>query len=434
MIYLPYILIIFVCLIFSAFFSGSEIAFNTANKSRLKKSADAGSSTAKMAYKTAENFTTALSTILIGNNLANIAASTAATVIAIRIFVDYGNGSESLASLVATLVLTFIVLIFGEIVPKVICKKYADKVARIVVIPIRILTVILYPLVFVITLIARLLAKLWGKEKTDNAPTVTEDELSTIIDTVEEEGVIDEDKSELLQSTLEFQDTTVEEVMTARINMVDIDIEDDMENIIQTIEESRYSRIPVYEDDIDNIIGVLYLNHYYKELAENDGDYSKIDIRSLLLRPKMIHKTMKLPAALAMMREEKIHLAIVIDEFGGTLGIVSMEDILEEIVGEIWDESDEIVSMIERTGDNTYDVSGDMNIDDFFYEIEFEDNEFECEYSTVGGWAVEALDADPHVGDSFTYKNLCVIVTEMDELRVVKLTVLVSPIDDEDED
>lgn len=433
MTYLPYILIIFVCLIFSAFFSGSEIAFNTANKSRLKKSAEAGSSTAKMAYKTAENFTISLSTILIGNNLANIAASTAATVIAIRLIVDYGNGSESLASLVATLVLTFIVLIFGEIVPKVICKKYADKVAKIVVIPIRVLTVILYPLVFIVTLMVRLLSKIWGKENTDNSPTVTEDELSTIIDTVEEEGVIDEDKSELLQSTLEFQDTTVEEVMTARINMIDIDIEDDMENITQIIEESRYSRIPVYEGDIDNIIGVLYLNHYYKELANYDGDYSKIDIRSLLLRPKMIHKTMKLPAALAMMREEKIHLAIVIDEFGGTLGIVSMEDILEEIVGEIWDESDEIVSMIERTGENTYDVSGDMNIDDFFYEIEFEDNEFECEYSTVGGWAVEALEADPHVGDSFTYKNLCVIVTEMDELRVVKLTVLVSPVDDEDD-
>ncbi|MBE6548178.1 MAG: HlyC/CorC family transporter [Ruminococcaceae bacterium] len=434
MTYLPYLLIIFVCLLFSAFFSGSEIAFNTANRSRLKKSADAGSSTARMAYNTAENFTTSLSTILIGNNLANIAASTAATVIAIKMFVRYGNGNESLASLVSTLVLTFIVLIFGEIIPKVICKKYADKVAKIVVIPIKVLTVLLYPIVFIVTLIVKLLSKIWGKEKAENAPTVTEDELSTIIDTVEEEGVIDEDQSELLQSTLDFQDTTVEEVMTARINMVDIDIEDDLENIVQTIDESRYSRIPVYEDDIDNIIGILYLNHYYKELAEHDGDYSKIDIRSLLLRPKMIHKTMKLPAALAMMREEKIHLAIVIDEFGGTLGIVSMEDILEEIVGEIWDESDEIVSMIERTGENTYDVSGEMNIDDFFYEIEFEDSEFECEYSTVGGWAVESLDADPHVGDSFTYKNLCVIVTEMDEFRVVKLTVLVTPADDEDDE
>lgn len=426
-----YLLVIFICLLFSAFFSGSEIAFNTANRSRLKKAADAGSGTAKLAYKTAENFTATLSAILIGNNLANIAASTAGTVIAINAFRRYGNGNESLASLVATVTLTLIVLIFGEIIPKVICKKYADKVASVVAIPIKVITIILYPLVFIVMIIIKLLSKIWGKEKDENSPTVTEDELSTIIDTVEEEGVIDEDKSELLQSTLEFQDTTVEEVMTARINMVDIDIDDEPENIRQIIEDSRYSRIPVYEDNIDNIIGILYLNHYYKELDEHYGDYSAIDLRTLLLRPKMIHKTMKLPAALAMMREEKTHLAIVIDEFGGTLGIVTMEDILEEIVGEIWDESDEIVSMIERTGDNTYDVSGDMNIDDFFSEIEFEDNDFECEYSTVGGWAVEALDADPHVGDCFNYKNLCVIVTEMDDLRIMKLTVLVNPADEE---
>ena len=433
--YIPYLIIIFVCLVFSAFFSGSEIAFNSANKSRLKKSAEAGSSAAKLAYDITENFTLTLSTILIGNNLVNIAASTASTVIAINLFIDFGNGNESLASLIATLVLTVIVLIFGEIIPKVICKKHADKVAPFIAFPIRVITYILYPIVLLVTLLVRGLSKLWGKESTENTPSVTEDELSTIIDTVEEEGVIDEDQSELLQSTLEFQDTTVEEIMTARINMIDIDIEDDIESIVETIDESRYSRIPVYEGDIDNIIGVLYLNHYYKALANCDGDHTKIDIRSLLLPPKMIHKTMKLPAALAMMRERQVHLAIVIDEFGGTLGIVSMEDILEEIVGEIWDESDEIISMIERTGENTYDVSGDMNIDDFFYEIDFEDDEFECEYSTVGGWAVEALDADPHVGDSYTYKNLCVIVTEMDELRVVKLTVLITKSsEDEDEE
>lgn len=426
-----YLLIILICLVFSAFFSGSEIAFTAANKSRLKKSADSGSKTAKLAFEIADNFTLSLSTILVGNNLANIAASTAATVIAISIF---GGKLESLASFLATIILTFIVLIFGEIVPKVIGKKHADKISKIVAIPIRALTFILYPIVFAVTLLARGLSKIWGKENSENSPTITEDELSTIIDTVEEEGLIDEDQSELLQSTLDFQDTTVEEIMTARINMIDIDIEDDLENIIETIEESRYSRIPVYEGDIDNIIGVLYLNLYYRALAECDGDYTKIDIPSLLLRPKMIHKTMKLPAALAIMREEKIHLAIVIDEFGGTLGIVSMEDILEEIVGEIWDESDEIISLIEKTGDNTYDVSGEMNIDDFFYEIDFEDNDFECEYSTVGGWAVEALDADPHVGDSFTYKNLCVIVTEMDEFRVLKLTVLVTPNEDDEDD
>lgn len=425
---MTYLLIILICLIFSAFFSGSESSYNAANKGRLKKAAESNVPLAKLAFRISEHYTTTLSAILIGNNLANIAASTMATLLATQIIKNDG-----IASLVATVTLTLIVLIFGEIIPKIVCKTHADKVVRWVAVPIRIITILLYPLVFIVTLIVRLISKLWGKDKADNEPTVTEEELSTIIDTVEEEGVIDENKSELLQSTLEFQDTTVEEIMTARINMTDLDIEDKLEESLKIIDESRYSRIPVYEGDIDNIIGILYLNHYYKQLAELDGDASKIDLRTLLLKPKMIHKTMRLPAALAMMREEKVHLAIVVDEFGGTLGIVTMEDILEEIVGEIWDESDEIVSMIQRTGENTYDVSGDMNIDDFFYEIEFEDNDFECDYSTVGGWAVEELDADPHVGDSFTYRNLCVIVTEMDEMRVTKLTVLVTPAEEDEE-
>lgn len=425
--YLACALIIFCSLVLSAFFSGSESSFNAANKGRLRKAAESGKSSAKIAYSITEHYTYALSAILIGNNLANIAASSMATLIAASLITN-----DALASLTSTVVLTLIVLIFCEIIPKVICKRHADKVVKWVAIPIRIITIILYPVVLIITLFVKLLSKIWGKDKNDNEPTVTGEELSTIIDTVEEEGVIDENKSELLQSALEFQDTTVEEVMTARINMVDIDIDDNLSVTEKIIDESRYSRIPVYEDDIDNIIGILYLNHYYKKLAEYDGDVSQIDIRSLLMKPKLIHKTMKLPAALAMMREEKVHLAIVIDEFGGTLGLVSMEDILEEIVGEIWDESDEIVSMIQQTGEHTYDVSGDMNIDDFFSEINFEDNDFECDYSTVGGWAVEQLDADPHVGDSYTYKNLCVIVTEMDDLRITELTILVNPVEDEE--
>ncbi len=420
--------IIAACLVFSAFFSGSEIAFNTANRARLKKAVESGASTAKLAYFITEHFTSTLSAILVGNNLVNIAASTVGTLIALHYIKN-----EAVASLVATFAITFVLLIFGEIVPKVVFKHNADKAVKVVSVPIIILTVLLFPITIIAIGAVKLLSLIWGKEKSDSEPTVAAEELSTIIDTVEEEGVIDEEQSELLQSTLEFQDTTVEEVMTARINMLDIDIEDDMDSIVEIIEESRYSRIPVYEDDIDNIIGILYLNHYYKALAENDGDYTKIDLRALLLKPKMIHKTKKLPAALAMMREEKVHLAIVVDEFGGTLGIVTMEDILEEIVGEIWDESDEIVSMIQRTGENTYDVSGEMNIDDFFSEIEFEDSNFECEYSTVGGWAIEELDADPHIGDSFTYQNLCVIVTEMDDMRITQLTVLVNPVEDEEE-
>ncbi|MBR4204032.1 MAG: HlyC/CorC family transporter [Clostridia bacterium] len=449
---MSYILIIVLMVILSAFFSASEISFNASNKMRLKKAADAGSSSAALAYKISEDFTTALSAILIGNNLANIAASTAATVITMNLLLSLkALNSDGIASLVSTVVMTLIILIFGEIVPKIIAKNNADAAVRLFAWPTRILTWILFPLVWLVMLLVRLLSSLWGKDDED-APTVTEEELSSIIETVEEEGVIDEDKSELLQSAIDFRDTTVEEIMTPRIDMTAFDIADSQEEIEQLVDESRYSRIPVYEDSIDNIIGILYLNHYYKKLAEVPSGEA-FSLRSVLMTPCFIHKTMRLPAALSLLREKKTHLAIVVDEFGGTLGLVTMEDILEELVGDIWDETDEIVHDCVKTGENTYEVTGDMNIDDFFHEIEFEPKDFECEYSTVGGWAIEMLDADPHVGDSFSFRDippedeedddpenseatvLTVVVTGMDDMRVTKLTVLVErPKPDEEED
>ena len=432
-----YILVILVMVLFSAFFSASEISFNASNKLRLKKSAEAGSKPAALAYKISENFTSALSAILIGNNLANIAASTAATVITMSLLLKIGTGtSDSLSSLIATLVMTFIILIFGEIVPKIAAKNNADTTVLWFAYPIRILTYILYPIVWLVMGLVKLLSKVWGKDN-DDGPTVTEEELSSIIDTVEEEGVIDEDKGDLLQSTLEFRDTTVEEIMTPRIDMLAFDIQDDPEEIHKIIEGSHFSRIPVYEDSIDDIIGILYLNHYYRQ-AIDTPEITPDRIRDMLMEPCFLHKTMKLPAALTVLRERKTHIAVIVDEFGGTLGIVTMEDILEELVGDIWDESDEIVPEFVKTGENTYEVSGDMNIDDFFSEIEYEPHDFECEYTTMGGWAIERLNADPHVGDSFTDEDdshtLYVVVSEMDDMRVTKLTILVKQREDEDPD
>ncbi|MCR5680912.1 MAG: hemolysin family protein [Clostridiales bacterium] len=443
-----YVFIIILMVLFSAYFSASEISFNASNKLRLKKAAEEGGSrSAALAYKISEDFTTALSAILIGNNLANIAASTAATVIAMNLLLSLKTmNSDGMASLVSTVVMTLIILIFGEIVPKIIARNNADAAVRLFAWPTRILTWILYPLVWLVMRLIHLLSGLWGKDDED-APTVTEEELSSIIETVEEEGVIDEEKSELLQSAIDFRDTTVEEIMTPRIDMLAFDIADSPEEIETLVDESRYSRLPVYEDSIDNIIGILYLNHYYKKVTDGGEPF---DLRSILMKPSFIHKTMKLPAALSLLRERKTHLAIVVDEFGGTLGLVTMEDILEELVGDIWDESDEIVHPCVKTGENTYEVSGDMNIDDFFAEIEFEPREFECEYSTVGGWAIEMLDADPHVGDSFSYRDipleegeeedpedpattLTVVVSAMDDMRVTKLTVLVTRPETEEE-
>ena len=424
--FVPYI-IIGVMVLFSAWFSASEIAFNAASKLRLRRGAEAGDKTAALAYRITERFTTALSAILMGNNLANIAVSIMTTLIVMRLF----NGSDGLASLIATGIVTLVILIFGEIVPKVLAKQHADTVVRIVAWPTRILTVILMPAVGLVLLLIRGLRHIWGRDRTEEDPTVTEEELSTIIDTVEEEGVIDEDQSELLQSALEFHDITVEKIMTPRIDMVALDIDDDPEEIRATISDStQFSRLPVYEDSIDNIIGVLSLNRFYKALVSEN---KTPDLRTVLLPPCKLHKTMKLPAALARMREQKMHLAIVIDEFGGTLGLVTMEDILEELVGDIWDDTDVIVEEYRKTGENTYEVSGDMNIEDCFEEIGFEAPEdFACEYTTMGGWAVEMLEANPHVGDSYSYGNLFVIVAEMDEERVTKLTVLVRPAETEE--
>lgn len=410
-------LVIFLMLCLSAYFSASEITFNSSNKMRLRHAAENGSTTAKIAYNITQKFTTALSAILIGNNLANIAISTCTTLIVLNLFHD----NVGLASTIATILVTIIILIFGEIIPKVLAKQHADVVVLFIAIPTRILMILLSPIVFIVMGLLFFLRKLWGNDHKNDEPTVTEEELVTIIDTVEEEGVINEEQGDLLQSMLLFHDITIEEIMTPRMDMVALDINADKEDVAALLSDStQFSRIPVYEDSIDNIIGVLSLTRYYKAYL-TDG----ADIRSLLLKPCKLHKTMKLPAALAKLREAKMHLAVVIDEFGGTLGIVSMEDILEEIVGDIWDDTDVIVNECIATGENTYEVNGDMNIDDFFEEIDFtKPEEFACKYSTMGGWAIEMLDADPHVGDSFRYENLFIIVAHMDEERVTKLTIL----------
>ena len=414
-------LVIFLMICLSAYFSASEIAFNSANKIRLRRAAEGGSKTAKIAFKITEKFTTALSAILIGNNLANIAVSTCTTLIILNLFRNH----VALASSIATVLITIVILIFGEIIPKVVAKQNADSVVRFIAIPTRILTVILSPFVFVVMLFLFVLRKIWGKDHKEDDPTVTEEDIVTIIDTIEEEGLINEEQGELLQSTLDFHDTTIEKIMTPRIDMTAIDIDSDRDKIIGMLTDNmQYSRLPVYKDSIDNIIGVLSLTRYYKASLANDEP----DIESLLMKPCRLHKTMKLPAALAKLRDSKMHLAVVIDEFGGTLGIVTMEDILEEIVGDIWDDTDVIVTECVSTGPNTYEVACDMNIDDFFEEIDFvKPDDFNCEYSTMGGWAIEMLNSDPHVGDSFRYENLFVIVAQMKNECVTKLTVLVEP-------
>ena len=411
--YGPYILItVLIC--FSAFFSGSEIAFASANKMRMKKAAESGSKKAKLAYYIYERYDKALTTILIGNNLVNMASSAIATVIAIKLMGESGAA-------IATVAMTVIILIFGEIVPKILAKDHCDVFTLAAAPFLRFLMLITAPIVFVVMKLLDVMNRTWATQKKE--PSVTEEDLVSIIETVEDEGIIDEERSDLLQSAIEFSEISAQEIITPRVDMLAIDIDDDLDSIIELANHSSYSRIPVYEDSIDNIIGILYLNHFFKQVV----DTKEFSLRDLLMDVCFIHKSMKLPAVLAELKRRKMHMAIVTDEYGGTLGVVTMEDVLEQLVGEIWDESDEIVEEFTDVGENIHEVDADISIYDFLEYFDLDDRDFESDYTTVGGWAIEMLNGFPNPGDTFTYKNLTVTVDKMQEHRIIQVLVKVDP-------
>jgi len=407
---------------FSAFFSGSEIAYSSANVLRLRNIADStGKLADKQALKIALDFDSALTTILVGNNLVNIASSSIATVIAMDVMGARG-------AWVATIIMTVVIIIFGEITPKVIAAEVCYDFARLVSIPLRALIVVFTPFVKAVMGIVKLVERLW-KSRLPEGPTVTEDDFETIIDTVEDEGVLDEDRCELLQSALDFDDVLAYEIITPRVDMLAIDIDDEMDDIMKAIMESPYSRIPVYEDSIDNIIGILHLNRVFKRMVNNDS----VNLRELLMPVNFVHKTMPLDDVLAAMRRQKCHMVIVTDEYGGTMGCLTMEDVLEQLVGDIWDETDEINEEFIRLDDIHCEADGDMRIQDLFEELDIDDRDFDDDNATLGGWAIEMIGRYPKKGDSFTYKNLTFIIKKMRNMRVDRLWITVRPPEEEDE-
>lgn len=411
---------------FSAFFSSFEIALTSLNRMRLEKLAQEGRGSVRLAVKIEDRYETSLSTILVGNNIVNTAASSVMTTVTLAFF----GGNEALGGIVATAAVTVLLLIFGEIIPKMIGKRLAIPLTCLCAYPFAFLMILLRPVTWIVGGIVFLVSRIWRRGDAPDKNKVTEDELANIIETVEEEGVIDEDKGELLQSALDFSDITVESILTPRVDVTAIDIHDDIHDIFDELLEAKYSRFPIYEDSIDHITGIFYLTPFLKEVAENGLE--TVDISKYVMETIYVHKTTKLPDALAKMRDNKLHMIVVLDEYGGTLGIVTMEDILEEIVGDIWDETDDIELSIVPTSPNTYEVLRTTNIEDFFDEIDFPYDDFESEYTTMGGWAVEMLNEDPHEGDSFTYKNLYIEVSAMGDNLVEKLTVLVMPKEEAD--
>ena len=401
------------CVIGSNYFSSSEMAYSSCNRMRLESARDGGSKKAAIAVKIINRFDDTLSAILIGNNLVNIAASSIGSVLVILV------AGDDRYAWVSTVVITVLIVIFGEAMPKIIAKTSANRIALSHARFIRALTIVLMPLIWVVVGLVRLLTAGLKGEETSSDEDAAAMELSSIIETAEDEDVLDEDRSELVQAAIEFSDVMAYEVMTARVDVVALDIDDDWNELLATIESAPYSRIPVYEDSIDNVIGVLYLNHFLKALTDEKNP----DIRSMLMPPCYVYKTMKMPAVLSELRRAKQHLAVVTDEYGGTLGVLSMEDVLEQLVGEIWDDTDEVEEEIVERPDGQYELDGDMVISDFLELVGIKEKDFEADSETVGGWTIEMFGAFPKVGDSFRYEDMSVTVLEMDGLRVEKVLV-----------
>lgn len=402
------LIIIVICIIMSAYFSATETAFSSLNRIRIKNMAEKGNKKAKLVMRLSENYDSLLSTILIGNNIVNIASASLATVIFVNLL------GESTGPSVSTAVTTVVVLIFGEVSPKSIAKESPEKFAMFSAPFLNILIILLTPFNFLFKCWKKLLSLLF---KSEEDRSITEEELLTIVDEAEQEGGINEQEGTLIRSAIEFSELEAMDILTPRIDIVGVPVTSTKDKIAQTFANTGYSRLPVYEESVDHIIGIIYQKDFYNYIYHAEKDISAI------IRPALfIAKGKKIGTLLKELQQKKSHIAVVLDEFGGTIGIVTMEDILEELVGEIWDEHDEVVQEIEQVSDTEYIVLGNTNIDKLFDRL---DRKEELEVLTVSGWTMDMLGRIPEEGDHFEDGNLYVTVLQMDGKRVEKVQVIV---------
>ena len=407
----------------SFLFSAAETAYTEANRLRIESAAEEGRRSAAAALRLLDRFDATINAILLGNSLANISAVAVAVSASVRLTEGYDwIWLAALGSFLA-------ILFCGEILPRTLAIKNANRIALSLAGIMRALTLVLRPFAWALGGAAKLLtAGLKGEAEPEGDEAAVE-ELQNIIETAEDESVLTEGRSELLRSALEFSEVSASEAMTARVDVDAIDIDDDWEDILEAVENSKHSRLPVYEDSIDNVIGFLYLNHFLKALTDDP----RPDIRSLLMEPLYVYKTIKLPQVLAELRHAKKHLAIVTDEYGGTLGVISLEDVLEQIVGEIWDETDEVETEVVEKAEGEYELDGDMTISDFLELVGIDEDDWEFESDTVGGWTIEMLGRFPEPGDSVEYQGVTVTVLAMDKQRVDRVLVKKAPPPEEEE-
>lgn len=398
----------------SSFFSCIETAFSCVSTARLKNEESKGNKKAKNALFITENFDKALTTILIGNNVVNLGCSSLATVLCMNIF-------QNFAAAISTGLTTILVLTFGEIIPKCIGKEKSEAVALNTAIILKGLMIVLTPLSFLFIAIKTGALKLLNIR--NDSPTVTEDELKYIIEHSENEGVLEEEESEMVQSALEFDEKSAFEVLTPRVDMLALDIDDDFETNKNKILTERYSRVPVYKENLDNILGILYTRDYLEELIDGKTP----DIKLLINDAFFTYKSIKLSALMNDLRKNQVNMAIVTDEYGGTLGIVTMEDLIEEIVGEIYDEDEDIEKEYTKLRENCYFVSGDLEFDQLLELTDREDFDNDTESHTVGGFIFEHMGRIPKEGDKFEIDGLSFEVYKVEERRIISAIVKVDP-------
>lgn len=410
------ILTILLLVAMSAYFSATETAFASLSRSRIRILAERGNRRAALVDRLSDNYDKLLSTILVGNNIVNIAASSIATVYFIRHLGDTGPTA-------ATIVMTLLVLIFGEVTPKSLAKEMPERFAMFSAPILRVLLTLLTPINYLFSLWQKLMSRI---VPADDDRRMTDEELLNIVAEAANEGGIDSEESELIRSAIEFNDQEAADILTPRVNVVAVPHDITAEELEKVFQESGLSRLPVYEESIDNVLGVVNLKDFFG--CPRDSSFRVTDIMS---EPVYVSENMKIGTLLKYLQKAKASFAIVADEYGGMAGIVTVEDILEELVGEIWDEHDEVIEEFVKLDENRYRILCSADLDELF---SFFGLHGEAESVTVSGWVMEELNRIPREGDSFDYQNLHVVVTKTDQHRVLEITVTVNPATEEKEE
>ena len=415
--FVPQIIILVVFIFLSAFFSSSETALVSINKFKVRQLLEKKVKNADTLAKLMEKPNAMISAILVGNNIVNIASSALATSICVSVF-----GSKGV--LIATVFMTIIILIFGEITPKTLAQENPEKMALKASKPIYILTIVFKPVVFIFNKITLLISKIFGRDASGNHPSITEDEFMTIVDVGHEEGVIEGEEKEMIHNVFAFGDSLAEDVMTPRTSMVVVNVDEEIGELIKFLDNANYSRIPVFDENIDDIIGILYVRDLIAHLQ--DANFS---LREHLRPAFFAYESKPIMDLFKEMQEKNVSMAIVADEYGGTSGLVTIEDLVEEIVGEIYDEYDEEVEGIKKVAPDEYLIDASTELDEINDELGLS---LESEvFDSIGGFVIGIADRIPDTGDNYSYENLDFFIVDAENTKINELKLKINPVVEE---